>query len=171
VPKSFLHFLLTTFHFLLLLLPLSCGYTYQSVLPRHIQTIAVAPFENQTFEPGLEIDFNKKLTDRILFERIARLAPPSKAEAVLKGSLLEYEREPLRYTDAQEIQEYRLRLVVHAVLEDAKTGEVLWSENRFSGESTFFTSGALTKSEQTARDELFDDLARRLVSRLAEGWE
>ncbi len=148
-----------------------CGYTYQSVLPRHIQTIAVAPFENQTFEPGLEIDFNRKLSDRILFERIARLTPVSKAEAVFKGNLLEYQREPLRYTDSGEVQEYRLRLVVQATLEDSKTGEVLWSENRFSGEAAFFTSGALTKSEQTARDELFNDLARRLVARLAEGWE
>lgn len=159
------------FYFLLLITPLSCGYTYQSVLPRHIQTIAVAPFENHTFEPGLEIDFNKKLTDRILFERIARLTPVSKAEAVLKGNLLGYEREPLRYTDSEEVQEYRLRLVVYAILEDSKTGEVLWSEDHFSGESSFFTSGALAKSEQTARDELFDDLARRLVSRIAEGWE
>ncbi len=167
----FTHSPFSILYSLLLLFPLSCGYTHQSVLPRHIQTIAVTPFENQTFEPGLEIDFNKKLTDRVLFERIARLSSPSKAEAVLKGNLLEYEREPLRYTDAQDVQEYRLRLVVQAVLEDAKTGEVLWSENRFSGESSFFTSGALTKSEQTARDELFDDLARRLVSRLAEGWE
>lgn len=158
-------------YFLVLMTPISCGYTHQSVLPGHIQTLAVTPFENHTFEPGLEIDFNKKLTERVLFERIAQLTPVSKAEAVLKGNLLEYQREPLRYTESEDVQEYRLRLVIQAALEDAKTGEVLWSENRFSGEAAFFTSGALTKTEQTARDELLDDLARRLVARLAEGWE
>lgn len=148
-----------------------CGYTFQSVLPRNIQSIAVTPFENQTFEPGLEIDFNKKLTDRILFEKIARLTDDARSEAILKGTLLEYQREPLRYTEAEEVQEYRLKLAVGVMLEDSKTGEILWREDRFTGETTFFTSGSLVKSESAARDELFDDLARRLVGRLAEGWQ
>lgn len=167
----FFHSPYSILHFLLLLLPLSCGYTHQSVLPADIQSLAVTPFENQTFEPGLEIDFNKKLTNRVLFENIARLAGPQESEAVLRGRLLEYHREPLRYTDAEEVQEYRLKLIVEAVLEDPKTGKILWKEDRFTGETTFFTSGSLVTSEQNAREELFDDLARRLTARLAEGWE
>ncbi len=146
----------------------SCGYTTKEVLPSNIGSIAVQPFENHTFEPGLEINLNQKLTERILFEGVARLESPSSAEAILRGVLLEYRRDPLRYSDTEEVEEYRLKLIVDVVLESSPTHEILWRESSFTGESTFFTAGSLAKSETDAREELLEDLARRLVGRLAE---
>ncbi|MBI1977062.1 MAG: hypothetical protein HYS56_06105 [Candidatus Omnitrophica bacterium] len=157
--------------FLFLFFSLSCGYTYHTILPGRVQSVWVTAFENQTFEPGLDIDFGKKLTERILFEKLVRLENGPNADAILRGTLLEYQREPLRYTDAEEVQEYRLKLAVAVALEAAGTHKILWKEDRLAGEATFFTAGSLSKSEETSREELLDDLVRRLTARLAEGWE
>ena len=147
-----------------------CGYSYHATLPENADSIAVIPFENRTFEPGLEIDFNKILTRRILFEGLGSLKTTSSADTILRGELLEYDREPLRYTDSEEIQEYRLKLFATAVLEKQGTKEILWQE-KITGETTFFAKGSFSRSEILAREDLLDDLARRLSARLSEHWK
>ena len=46
----------------------------------------------------------------------------------------------------------------------------MWEEKGFIGDATYFTSGTLAKTEDTALDEAVDDLARRIVERTIEWW-
>ena len=45
-----------------------------------------------------------------------------------------------------------------------------WTESNFVGETTYFTSGSLAKSENVAIQDALTDLARRIVERTIEDW-
>jgi len=92
------------------------------------------------------------------------------ADLVLKGEFTNYEKQPLRYDDASNIEEYRANLVVNVALRDTKKDALLWEENSFVGYSEFFVTGSQAKSEDVAIDEAVEDLVRRIVERTVEDW-
>ncbi|MBP7055816.1 MAG: hypothetical protein KBB52_03085 [Candidatus Omnitrophica bacterium] len=161
-----------------------CGYTTQSLLPSKYRTIYVENFKNsikvtaeQTnirmyrgYRPGMEIDITKTVIDRYLFDGNLRIAQEGAANLILRGELIDFKRDPLRYDTNDNIEEYRIKLIVNLELIDADTGESLWKENGFAGETTYRTSGPLAMTEDAAVNNTVKDLARRIVERTVEAW-
>ena len=147
-----------------------CGYSLQTTAPHGLKTIYVETFRNQTFEPGLEIELTNEMIDRFLFDGTLQVTSKGKADAVLKGTLTSFVREPLSFTSTEEVEEYRLTLFVDLTLWDNRRQKVFWEEKRFVGDTTFFTTGRLAKSEEKARTEAMKELARRIVDRTVEEW-
>ena len=86
------------------------------------------------------------------------------------GELLDYERAALRYTDNQDVKEYRINLAVRLALWNVKANKLEWEEGSFVGDTTYFISGATAKTEKTAIDDAIKDLAKRIVERAVEDW-
>lgn len=161
-----------------------CGYTTRSALSSSHGSIYVDSIANKIkiteeqsdarmyrgYRPGLEADVTKATIDRYLFDGNLRIAPREDASLILEGSLVDFRKEPLRYDANDNIEEYRIMVVVDIVLKDAKSGKTLWKESNFSGESTYRTSGSLAKSESSAISDAVSDFARRVVERTVEGW-
>jgi outer membrane lipopolysaccharide assembly protein LptE/RlpB len=161
-----------------------CGYTTHSLLPSNYKTIYVDSFGNKIkvtaeqsnirmyrgYRPGLEGDITKATIDRFLFDGNLRIAPENTANLILKGELIDFRKEPLRYDANDNIEEYRLVLTVNMELIDPATDKVVWKENSFSGETTYTTGGSLAKDESTAVVDGVNDLARRIVERTIEAW-
>ena len=147
-----------------------CGYSFQTTAPHQLRSIYVETFQNKTFEPGLEIDLTNAIIDRFLFDGTLRVTEKEKTDAILKGTLTTFLREPLGFTPTEEVEEYRLTLFVDLTLWDTRQKKVLWQEKRFVGDNTFFTTGPLAKSEEKARGEALKELARRIVDRTVEEW-
>jgi hypothetical protein len=63
---------------------------------------------------------------------------------------------------------------VNLSLWDAKENKLLWQENNFNGNYSYFTNNASSTSvrvpESTAVDNAVEDLARRIVERTVEQW-
>ncbi len=157
-----------------------CGYSTRSVMTNGFKTIYVAPFKNQIvygsenekniYLPLMEIKVSKAIIDRYLFDGNLKIATENAADAILTGELIDYKRESLRYDDNNDVLEYRIRVSVSMRLRDVANDKISWEENRFSGEATYFVSGALAISEDTAVDNAVKDLARRVVERTIENW-
>ncbi len=157
-----------------------CGYSTRSLLPSSIKTIHIAPFKNKIsyssdnqrnlYLPLLEIKVRSAVADRFLFDGHMRVKDSEIADVILKGDLIGYEREVLRYTDNNDVQEYRIRITVSIELWDTHEKKSLWSEPSFAGEATYFLTGAQAKSEDTALQDALTDLARRIVERTIEDW-
>ena len=157
-----------------------CGYTTQSALPAHLKTIYVEPFVNsidhtadgnrQVYFPLLEVKVRNAIIDRFLFDGNLRVMEKDDADLVLSGELVRYERYALRYTDNDDVQEYRVHVIVKLVMKDRRHNEVLWEEPGFAGEATYFVSGPLATTESAALEEATVDLARRIVERTIENW-
>jgi len=158
----------------------SCGYTTKSTLPKSIKTIHVESFKNSidytegrgrnVYLPLLEVDARNAVIDRFLFDGNLKIAEPGKADLILKGELKNYQRTALRYTEDDDVQEYRIHVTVSFELHNTKQGTTSWTEPGFVGEATYFVTGPLASSEDSAVDEAITDLARRIVERTIEDW-
>ncbi len=176
--------LLSTIYCLLSTILLGCCYTTGSLLPSNIKTIYVKTFTNKIditaevseisryriYAPFLEVDITKEIIDRFIYDGNLQVVEKENADLILRGELIDYNRQSLRYDVNDEVEEYRLSLVVDLSLYDSRKEENMWEEKGFIGDSTYFTSGSLAKSEDTALNEAIGDLARRIVERTVEGW-
>lgn len=164
-----------------------CGYTTRSMISSKFHTIYITPFVNKVditretdaaykyriYRPMLETDITKKVINKYLFDGNLRPVKTESADLILKGELVEFRRDPLRYTDNDEVEEYRINIVVNISLWDRKENKLVWQENNFTGDFTYFTSfttSGTPKSEDVAVTDALDDLARRIVERTVEQW-
>lgn len=161
-----------------------CGYTTHSLLPSDMKSIRVDNFKNDIkiiaeqsnvrmyvgYRPGMEIDLTRAVIDAYLRDGNLKIASEADADLILKATLIDFNREALRYDANDNVEEYRIKLVVNMTLENAKTGAIVWKENGFAGETTYRTSGSLAKSESAALNDAISDLARRIVERTVEAW-
>ena len=157
-----------------------CGYTTSSSLPSRLHTIYVAPFDNKidftseirrnVYFPMLEVDVRNATIERFLFDGNLRVSEDDSSDLILRGELVGYERSALRYTDSDDVEEYRIHIIVNLTLWDVEKDEARWVETGFTGEATYFPTGALAKTEAAAVVEAKVDLARRIVERTIEDW-
>lgn len=157
-----------------------CGYTTHTAYPAHIKTIYVEPFENNInytedlnrglYVPLLEVKVKEAVIDRFQFDGHLRIAKPEDADLVLKGSLTGFERDVLRRTDSDDVEEYRIHVIVDLTMTERVPNTIFWEEKGFAGESTYFLSGPAAKSEAEAIEDALVDLARRVVERGVESW-
>lgn len=158
---------------------LSCGYVTHSSLPSHIKTIYVEPLKNNVtytaegsrniYLPLLEVDVRKAIVSRFLFDGNLKISEADTADMVLKGQVNNYERTPLRYTDNDDVEEYRIQIFASLEMHDTQKQEVIWSDG-IVGEASYFVTGPLAKSESAALSDAITDLARRVVERTIEDW-
>lgn len=157
-----------------------CGYTTSSTLPGDINTIHIDKFINKIdftdesrrnlYLPLLEVNVHNAITDRFLFDGNLKIGGEDSADLLLKGELLNYRRVGLRFTDGDDVEEYRVYITVRLELYNNDTQELMWTEESFVGEATYFVSGPQSSSEESAVNEAIEDLARRIVERTVEAW-
>lgn len=133
-------------------------------LPRHIRTVAVIPFENETANPEvageLHLALRKALTDRLGL----REAPESRANAVVRGIVRRYEpdvpvgfsADPSRATSARR----RVQLVVDVWIVDQTTGRTLFERAGLQAEGEY-----AERAEPAGREQAL----QRIISDIVEG--
>ncbi len=172
--RSFLSFILLG---VFLLFHGACGYTNKTTLPRNIRTIHINTFQNKVplgkiyaYEPGLEIKITNAIIRRLHIDGNLKVVDKEKADAILEGDLISFDQEGVRFSGLERIEEYRLYLVAALRLRDRKTGEMIWEEQNFSGDASYFVLGPRTVSRGEATEKAIDRLARNVVDRIVEDW-
>jgi len=161
-----------------------CGYTTRSMISNKFRSIYIASFTSKIditqeadtgnkykiYRPYLETDITKTVISKFLLDGNLKVVKEEFADLVLKGELVEFRKDPLRYSDSDEVEEYRVNLMVDLILWDKKDNKLVWEEKGFTGDTTYFTTGASAKSESLAINEAITDLSRRIVERTVEQW-
>ncbi len=161
-----------------------CGYTTKTVLPNNIKTIHIAPIKNaidlsdeisdknrfRVYRPGIEVDLTNAIINRFIFDGNLKVVNREKADAVLEAKLVDYRRDPLRYSEGDDIQEYRLSLTLDVVVYLANGHKTLWHLTSLTGDTSFFLSGPRALNEDEAVTKAVDDVARRVVDKTIELW-
>ncbi len=162
----------------------SCGYHLSGtglLLPPGTKNIAVPSFINQTNEPYLDVEVTKAVIAEFVADGRLHVTDVEAADVVLRGQTVKYEAIPTAYTTASYVQQYRIRLVVNAVLEDLRSKKVLWKENGI--EAVFISEYAVTYDsagrvdiaaakavKEQAIQKASQDIAWTLRSRVLEGF-
>jgi hypothetical protein len=161
-----------------------CGYTTRPGLASHLKTVYVKPFVNKIdvtqlptgnerfpiYRHQMEVDLTKAVINRFQFTGLLRPAGADRADCRLEGELVSFRRDALRYSASQQVEEWRLNVVVNLRFIDQKANTVIWEEEQFTGDTTYFAVGASTESESTGLDRAITDLAKRIVERSVENW-
>lgn len=161
-----------------------CGYSTRSGLASHIKTVYIKPFVNQIdmtqlssgnerfplYRHQMEVDLTNAVIDRYHFTGLLRPVTVEQADTRLEGELISFRRDALRYDASQQVEEWRLSVVVNIRFFEQTTQALLWEESQFIGDTTFFALGPNAESESSALDRAIQDLARRIVERTVESW-
>jgi hypothetical protein len=161
-----------------------CGYTTRSLISGKYKTINIAPFVNKieltlesdsnnkykVYRPMLETEVTRAVINKFLSDGNVKPVVADMSDLDLKGELVEFRRDPLRYTSNDEVEEYRINIAVNLRLWDRKNDKLSWEENNFTGSATYFVTGAQAKSEEAAVQDAIKDLSRRIVERVVEQW-
>ncbi len=175
----------------LVLLPFipGCGYTARSIISSRYRYIYITPFVNKIdftqeaavaskykiYRPMLETEITKAVINKFIFDGNLKSKQKDAADLVLKGELVEFRNDPLRYSESNEIDEYRLNIMVNISLWDNRENRLLWEEKNFTGDFTYFPvtstlTNVVKKSDDQAVVDAVKDLARRVVERTVEQW-
>ena len=160
-----------------------CGYSHKSLLPSDVRTIYVAPVKNtidltgeigekQRFRvtrPGVEVELTNAIRNRFIFDGTLKVVSTPTADTVLEAKLVDYRRDALRYSEGDDIQEYRLSVVLDVTVYRVKDRKVLWRGGT-AGDTSFFLSGAHALSEDEAVVKAVEDVAQRVVEKTVELW-
>ena len=87
----------------------------------------------------------------------------------MEGELISFRRDALRYDASQQVEEWRLSIVVNVRFFDGQN-LLVWEELGFTGDTTYIAQGTGAESESTALTRALNDLARRIVERTVENW-
>ena len=180
--------LLVTSYWLLVTIT-GCGYTSRSMISEEFRTIYIKPFVNtiditketdtgsryKIYRPMLETDVTKAVINKFIFDGNLKVSKSENADLTLKGELVEIRRDPLRYTDNDEVEEYRLNIMVNLSMWDNRKDQLVWEEKGFTGDYTYFTNyssmqNVVKKTDDQAIPDAITDLARRIVERTVEQW-
>lgn len=154
-----------------------CGYKLAGTgtfLPKSIKVIAVAPFENRTGRPEIEV----RTTEAVARELSRHggytvTTDKAKADAYLEGSVTDFRTTPVQFSPEGRATRLETAVVLRASLRDLATGEILWNQANLlfrdqydvqQEEANFFDL------ETTALDALALGAARTLVDSLTEGF-
>jgi hypothetical protein len=172
------------------LLASSCGYRFTplgGIVPEGAKSIAVPVFLNTTYEPYVDVELTKAVTDEFLTDGRLKIANLDDADLVLRGKVVKFTLTPAAYAapisnlpDAY-VQTYNVTFVVSFILEDRKTQKILLQEKGLNatfiasypvtlstGERTGITATKLAK--EAALQKACKDIAATIRSKILEGF-
>lgn len=161
----------------------ACGYSLAgrgSFLPSYIRAVGIPQLQNRT--PFYDVE--QVLTDKVRAEFIGRgkyrITPDTTGvDAVLAGEVLNIAVQPVGFNDQQLASRYMFILQMRVSFTDARTGEVLWSNDSltFREEYELATRGntaiegaAFLDQERSAFDRIASDIARTVVTAILEAF-
>lgn len=154
-----------------------CGYTTKTILPKNIKTIYVETVKNKipiremyAYQPGLEMNITNAVIRRFQIDGNLEIVAEDEADAILKTDLIAYEQEGVRFNLLEDVEEYRLYIVVAFKLVDAKTGDLILKEDNFSGDEDYFVSDIRSIAREAASIGAVNSLAINIVDRIVEDW-
>lgn len=161
----------------LLLAAAGCGYRLSGTgtfLPPEIRTIAVAPFENRSARPEIDV----RTTEAVARELSRRggykvISNRAGADALLEGAVTRFETTPVQFNAQGRATRVEITVVVRATLRDLAKGTVLWDQSNLVFREQYDvqqTDQNYFDLETTALDTLARGAAQTLVNSITEGF-
>lgn len=156
-------------------MPLAAGcgvYTFTGGggLPRHVDSIAILPLENQTTQFTLTQELTQALLDQVPGRLGLDLADEASADAVLRGTILRYDERAVNF-NAQEggpqIFQRRVDIAVSVEIYDTVEDVLLWSSSSLSASGEYLPD---SQSELQGRQIAIEEIVRRIVDGAQSQW-
>lgn len=158
---------------LLLLILSGCMYSFVGGgLPRHIRTIAVVAFDNDTPQPLVESELETRMQQELPRNLGVRLAAESVADAVIRGRITGYEELAASFRPTQEptgspVVQRQIRIVYEAEIYDMREDRPLW---RAQSQSVVGNFQPDNETAEQGRARAIQEIVRRVVEGAQSQW-
>ncbi|MFP4687350.1 MAG: LPS assembly lipoprotein LptE [bacterium] len=139
-------------------------------IPPDIRSVAVFPFENRSAEPGLENMLTDEVIQQFLADGQLKVVDRDEADVYILGTVRQYRRIPLIYSENDIVQQYKVRISVDLKLVDPETEKVLREQRDIYRETTYSDQLAPLETEYDAQQRVIIQLSRDVVTTTVEGW-
>ena len=143
------------------------------MLPSHLKTIAIPPFENETSEYTLEQDVTDAVVQRFVGDNHLRIVDEKSADCVIKGKLTEYRNAIFGISNSDLAQEYRVTIGVSVVFKDQVKNREIWHDDELVKTANYYVQpvpGQQAKTELDGRKEAIQKIADEILSRSVQSW-
>ena len=136
-----------------------------------VKNLAIPVFKNLSLEPRSSVLVTNNVVKQFHMNTTYRITDTGSADAILKGTILRFERRQLRgtRTNVLKSRELEIKLWVEYTVEDSKTGTVLL-KGAAQGDTSVFLDAKFQNTERQAIDEASRKVAQEIYSRVGEGW-
>lgn len=165
-----------------MLLILTSGFTecYRPVgrgdwLPRHIKTVGIPPFQNETQRFKVEQRFTASLIDEVLRRgRSLEVRPEAaQADAVINGTIRNFVLRPVLLDDFGRARLFEVTITVGLTVRDQTRNKILFDNQNYIFRGEYEISGDprdFFNEEGPAVDRLARDFSRAFLTTLLEGF-
>jgi TolB-like protein len=154
-----------------------CGYKLAgtgSFLPKNIKSIAIAPFENRSARPEIEV----RTTEAVAREMSRRggfkvVSDRATADALLEGVVTDFRTTPVQFNSQGRATRVETAVVLRASLREGASGQLLWSQSNLVFRDQYDVQQSdinYFDLETLAMDALARGAAQTLVNSLTEGF-
>ena len=142
------------------------------ILPAHIKSIAVRPFENESSQPAIGNKLWLAVTDEFIRDgRIAYTDKEEQADGVVIGTIKQYRETELSHDVNLVPLEYQIWIIMDLKFLDKANNQYLWHEPYLEQKLRYFAETAPGgRTVEEAREELWDRFASDIVRRTVEGF-
>jgi len=160
----------------------ACGYRmarFDNPELKGTSTIAIPYFENKTYEPGLDALFTYAFSNKFISTGRLQVVGIDEADLVLRGTVKKVEYQSLARTSDNRAFEWRIWVTTQIVVEERKTGRVLWKRGTLrrgqeyrTTDETELLPGATTDElqlDEAAKRQAFQKLAADMAEQVHDG--
>lgn len=141
------------------------------ILPSNIKKIALRLPVNKTQQFGLEDKFSLRIRDEFLRDGRYPVVPEADSDGIVLPTITRYILTPIQFDQNLTPTAYKLRIIMDLQFVDRATNTALWEEHNMEGILQFPAStlpGGQT--EEQAREAIWDQLSRDIVTRVIDGF-
>jgi TolB-like protein len=156
---------------------LGCGYKLAGTgtfLPPNIKTIAVAPFENRTGRPEIEVRVTEAVARELSRHGATKVvSDKAAADAYLEGTVTDFQTSPVQFNSEGRATRLESTVVLRASIRDLASGEILWSQANLLFRDQYDVQQQQVDYfdlETLALDALARGAAQTLVNSITEGF-
>ena len=141
------------------------------ILPANIKKISIRLAVNKTQQFGLEDRLTLRVRDEFLRDGRYPILPESNSDGIVLITVTRYLLTPIQYDVNQIPTAYKLRVIIDLQFIDRATNTALWNEGNMEGIQVYPASTLPGgKTEEQAREAIWDILARDVVKRVIDGF-
>lgn len=142
----------------------ACGYRiarFDNPELEGVHTIAIPYFENKTYEPGLDALFTYAFINKFISTGRLQVVAVDEADLLLRGTIKKVEYDSLAMTPDKRALEWRVWVTTQIVVEERKTGRVLWKRGTLRQGQAYRTTSETALAPDAATDDLQIDAAAK----------
>jgi hypothetical protein len=151
-----------------------CGvYRTTSRTAGDIKRIAVPYFSNATSQPDIEIEITDRIIEGIVRDNTLRVVDETEADALLEGTVVEYQNVPFTFAQGQtqiQAEQYRVFVGIRVSLFDKGKNAYLYEDRTIKAHGDYYLETNVDQNYENALDEVYRDLVEGILSATVQDW-